>query len=228
MGKNTVAIHIKTNDMMQLEIPALSHLHAGSSLGMLTEALDALPRQAIGSTPWPVYEQGPEVEFAVGHNEDCLFLKYYVKENDVQAKYRQTNEHVYKDSCVEFFIAFRGEKAYYNFEFNCLGTCRAGFGTGRDDRKQLQPSRIEHIQRWAVLKVSNKATPRVTWQLTLVIPREAFSEHRLTNLQEEQARVNFYKCGDDLPNPHYLAWGMIEAPEPNFHLPEFFGEAKFS
>lgn len=213
--------------MIKLDIPNLTCLRADSPLSLLTKTLDALPRQAIGNAPWPAGGQEPEVAFALAHNEDCLFLKFYVKENTVQAKYRRTNDTVYKDSCVEFFISFRGEMEYYNFEFNCLGTCRVGFGANRDDRKLLPQHKIAHIRQWAVLKVANRETPKITWQLTLTIPKDAFSEHQLINFRQEQSRVNFFKCGDELSNPHYLTWNMIKAPQPNFHLPEFFGEAKF-
>ena len=36
-----------------------------------------------------------------------------------------------------------------------------------------------------------------------------------------RARMNLYKCGDDLSHPHFLSWQPIEAPKPNFHLPAF-------
>ena len=41
------------------------------------------------------------------------------------------------------------------------------------------------------------------------------------------ATANFYKCGDDLPEPHFVSWNKIEAPTPNFHLPKYFGEIEF-
>lgn len=213
--------------MEQLEITTLPRLRKDSPQHLIADALDALPRQAIDKAPWPDQDEEPEVAFAMAHNEDCLFLKYYVKENTVQAKYRKINDTVYKDSCVEFFIAFGGEEDYYNFEFNCLGTCRVGFGPNRNDRKLLSKYKISQIRHWAALKVVNRETPKVTWQLTLAIPTEVFSEHTLRNFREEQGRANFYKCGDELASPHYLSWSAIESPQPNFHLPEFFREIKF-
>ncbi|WP_242921248.1 carbohydrate-binding family 9-like protein [Pontibacter liquoris] len=213
--------------MKILDIPRLPHLHVNSPLPQLTEVLDALPRHAIGSAPWAVTDPVAEAAFAVGHNEDCLFLKYFVREDAIQARYRQTNDTVYKDSCVEFFIALRGEQAYYNFEFNCLGTCRAGFGASRDGRALLPEHHLAHVRRWAALKVSSQETPKASWQLTLVIPPQVFAAHQLTSLLEEQVSVNLFKCGDELAEPHYLAWNSIEAPLPNFHLPAFFGEARF-
>ena len=37
-------------------------------------------------------------------------------------------------------------------------------------------------------------------------------------------RANFYKCGDDTAQPHYIAWNAVDHPTPNFHLPQYFGE----
>jgi hypothetical protein len=145
----------------------------------------------------------------------------------VQAKYRNINDPVYKDSCVEFFIAFNGEQQYYNLEFNCLGTCLAGFGQNQHDRKLLPKQQVSKIKPWASLKVNNRVPQQISWQLTLVIPVEIFSEHQLTDFTGEQVKVNFFKCGDELPDPHYLSWSNINYPEPNFHLPEFFGDMKF-
>jgi hypothetical protein len=37
-------------------------------------------------------------------------------------------------------------------------------------------------------------------------------------------RANFYKCGDNTAQPHYIAWNAVNHPTPNFHLPQYFGE----
>ena len=213
--------------MKLLEVLPLIHLHKNSSLTLISKALDAQPQQVIDIIPWSDKQDKPEVKFAMAYNKDRIFLKYYVIENTVQAKYRNINSPVYKDSCVEFFIAFNNDKEYYNLEFNCLGTCLAGFGRNQHHRKLLPESIISKIRSCSTLNLGKQLTPPIAWQLTLVIPAEVFSEHRIENLTGEQAKVNFYKCGDELPEPHYLTWNYIDYPQPNFHLPEFFGEMQF-
>jgi hypothetical protein len=69
--------------------------------------------------------------------------------------------------------------------------------------------------------------PAINWTLTLAIPVQVFSFHHFNSFQGKKCKVNFYKCGDDLSQPHYLAWNNIESPKPNFHLPDFFGRAEF-
>ena len=34
-------------------------------------------------------------------------------------------------------------------------------------------------------------------------------------------RMNLYKCGDGLAEPHYLTWQPISTPAPDYHRPEF-------
>jgi hypothetical protein len=60
-----------------------------------------------------------------------------------------------------------------------------------------------------------------------MIPIVAFSENKIQTLSGETCRGNFFKCGDDLPEPHFVAWNNVNAPSPNFHVPECFGEILF-
>jgi hypothetical protein len=46
-------------------------------------------------------------------------------------------------------------------------------------------------------------------------------------LKGKTCRANFYKCGDDLPEPHFLSWNNIIADKPDFHLPQYFGTLTF-
>src|SRR5690606_40116367 len=59
------------------------------------------------------------------------------------------------------------------------------------------------------------------WSSVLIIPRTLFGD---VALEGETFHANFYKCGDGLPQPHFISWNRIDYPNPNFHLPEFFGE----
>ena len=61
----------------------------------------------------------------------------------------------------------------------------------------------------------------------MAIPLSIFIHHSFSSLSGKEGRVNFYKCGDQLPVPHFVAWNNIQSAEPNFHLPEFFGEIYF-
>lgn len=212
--------------MKQIKAPYTAAIDRHSSLTAISDLLDTLEKNAISHHLWPASAAKPEVTFAIVHHSDCLFLKYYVRESTLRAICLKPNDLVYTDSCVEFFVAFDGNGNYYNLEFNCLGTCLLGYGSGRNDRQLLPAEVITQIKHLAVIQ-STTSSASFNWQLTLMIPLEVFSNSRLSSLLGVNTRANFYKCGDSLPEPHFLAWNEIDAPVPDFHLPEFFGDLSF-
>ena len=215
--------------MIELTVPFLDNVDKSSSMEHLSLLLAMQEKHLIGTTPWPEYAYKPDAYFAIGYGNDCIVLKYNVKEKAIRAVYNQPNEPVYEDSCVEFFISFGNEPGYYNFEFNCIGTCLLGFGKGRENRELLPESVIRLIKTDARLtQENNQVYGDVSWELTLMIPLAVFNHHSFTSLKGQQCRANFYKCGDKLPEPHFLTWSNIESPEPDFHRPEFFGKLTFA
>lgn len=214
---------------LMLYVPFLTSDSQPATIKFISQALDTLPRQTIAAQPWPEFAYKPKVSFSIAHDAANIYLKYYVTEAFVRACYHKTNDPVYKDSCVEFFIAFQDESGYYNLEFNVLGTCRAGFGPDRENRILLPPEQIDLIRREVVLTsfASGKAAKEYQWQLTLVIPVLVFRQHFISSLRGMKVRGNFFKCGDELPQPHFLVWNDIVAPQPNFHLPAYFGHLQF-
>lgn len=213
-------------DQKHLVVPFLQ----ANEKTVLTETsgqLDAVQKHSISVAPWKAYSYKPKVEFAIGYTDYALLLKFFVSEEEVKAIYAKPNEPVYKDSCVELFISFEDEKEYYNFEFNCAGTCLLGFGKERNGRHQLSDELIGRIRHQSFLKPTSCPTANISWELTLEIPFEVFHYHKLKTLKKKRARANVYKCGDDLPQPHFLAWNEIKTEEPDFHRPEFFGSFEF-
>jgi len=222
-----------------LEIPYLTDFNQHSSAEELAVYLNDLPSHWLLYTPWQQLMHRPAVSFVIAHGEGAIFLKYFVEEETLRSTYLQPNDPVYNDSCVEFFIAFAGEENYYNFEFNCAGTCLAGFGSGRE--RLLLPVKdilkIRHHSRVLNLKVRpehqqsqplpvSKQHP-VQWELTVVIPADVFIYHDLSTFRNISSRGNFFKCGDALPEPHYLTWNNIVSPCPDFHQKEFFAAMDF-
>jgi len=214
--------------MKQLDIPFLASIGYDTPASTVMEALAAVPATALAEVPWPEFPYRPSVNFRIAHTEDSLVLLYDVREKNVKAVYRQPNDPVYKDSCVEFFLSFDGQH-YYNLEFNCVGTGLIGYGgSDKAKRKRLHPDTVRKVKAYGSISASHVPDGTDTaWQLLLNIPLVVFEHHRITTMGGLQCRGNFYKCGDDLPVPHFVAWNRIEAPGPNFHLPQFFGELRF-
>ncbi len=213
--------------MKTLVIPFLEQANRYAPADVLSAALAPLDATDIAAVSWPTFPYRPTVQFKIAYTPDSLLLVYEVKEKHVKAEYRNTNDPVYKDSCVEFFLSFDGER-YYNLEFNCLGTALVGYGDLHiDKRRRLPKDTIEQIKAYSHIKAKTTGDGDAEWRLLLNIPFTVFDAHTIGSLTGAQCTGNFYKCGDDLPLPHFVSWNTIAHPFPNFHLPQFFGKLLF-
>jgi hypothetical protein len=206
-----------------VSVPQLSCITRDSELQEISSILDQMECHVIERMPWELFPYKPQVSFSIAYTDDCILLKYYVQEKTIRVVHTQDNAPVHEDSCVEFFIAFNDDDEYYNLEFNCGGACLFGLGKSISKRQLIGQEVINKIRRQSVIQRVVDGENRINWELTLVIPLEIFIYHPISHLKGRQCRVNFYKCGDLLPEPHFLAWKNIDAASPNFHLPEFFG-----
>jgi len=209
-----------------LYIPYLDGFDDLHTVEAVSTALDGHHRRHIQHAPWAAGEELPQASFAIAYGKDAIYLKYYVTERTLKAEYNQFNDPVFEDSCVEFFIAFDGDANYYNLEFNCIGTCRAQYGKQKTERTFIPASLLKTIQHQTLVKTTVNGD--IEWELTLCIPKKIFKFHPALSLEKSRAKVNFYKCGDGLPQPHFLCWSKIEAQAPEFHLSDFFREITFS
>jgi hypothetical protein len=214
--------------MKNLFLPFTDSINAHSAIEDVAVLMDTFPKNYINHQPWPEFTSKSQTKFAIAHSGNALFLKYYVSDDVIKVAMHQTNDQVHKDNCVEFFIAFASEKEYYNIELNCLGVCLMAYGKGRSNRKNLSEEIINKIQRSIIIKTAPANSPtNFEWQITIVIPKEVFQFNNFESFVGQNGYGNFFKCGDDLPEPHFFAWNMINAPSPDFHLPEFFGVLEF-
>jgi hypothetical protein len=217
-----------TMDAKSLQIPFLAGPQKHIRLYEIAAFIDQQEKNLIDIAPWKEYANKPQVSFKIAHDGAHLFIKYDVTESEVLARYKHINDPVYKDSCVEFFIAFGDDKDYYNVEFNRLGTCLGRFGPERENRVEIPEDVLKTIKYERTLKQKTDINDMaINWTLTIVVPVGVFCFHHLNTIQKQKSRMNFFKCGDDLSEPHYLAWNNIISEEPNFHLPEFFGRVEF-
>lgn len=69
------------------------------------------------------------VQVTLGWNEKFLCVRWQVKEPFTRAKFSHNQDSVWQDSCVEIFLSHKLlPNIYFNFEFNCIGTCLAAKG----------------------------------------------------------------------------------------------------
>ena len=182
----------------------------------------------INTINWPEFNYQPKVKFKIGYSGNTILLKYSVEEKYIRAKEIITNGDVYKDSCVEFFISFDG-KNYYNFEFNCIGTKHVGYGSGRNHRKTVPVNLVERIETESSLgsQPFEKKSGDFKWELLIRIPAVCFAFDEIESFNRLRATANFYKCGDETAQPHFLTWNPVDTESPDYHRPENFGKVVF-
>ena len=216
--------------MKTLEVHKLEVSKDFPDLEEMSEKLDNLNiRNRVGEVNWKEFSYRPEVSFSIGYTDKEMLLKYYVTEEYFKAEKTESNQKVYEDSCVEFFVLPDDEGIYYNFEFNGIGTCLLGSGTGRESRTVADPEIISRIRRKASageIPVGEKKG-KFSWTITIAIPLSVFFRHNIKELRGRAFRANFYKCGDKLSVPHYLTWNSVGTEKPDFHRPGYFGSVKF-
>ncbi len=216
--------------MKTLEVTKLDFGTKYPGLDDISERLDSLNvRNPVGEVNWKGFDYKPDVNFTMAYTDNEILLKFEVTEQWFKAEKTETNQEVYEDSCVEFFVSPSDDRIYYNLEFNAIGTCLMGAGTGRNDRKRADPEVISKIRRKtsAGHKTVSEKKGRFFWTITIAIPLIVFSRHEIKNLTGKTFRANFYKCGDKLTVPHYLTWSPIGTENPDYHRPEYFGLLKF-
>jgi len=216
--------------MKTIEVHRLEFNTDYPDLDSVSSALDNVEKNKIDQINWADFSYKPETAFSIGYTEHEIMLKYYVTEDYFKAEQTESNQNVWEDSCVEFFVSPTDDGLYYNFEFNGIGTCLLGAGTSRADRNRADPRIIAGIRRKSsagILPVA-EIMGKFTWMLTIAIPLNIFFHHKIEALKGKVLKANFFKCGDKLTKPHYVTWNPLRTPKPDFHRPEYFGTIKFN
>jgi len=189
-----------------------------------------VPSYPIACANWKDFPYTPIVQVKIAHTPSHLLLHYHVQEKNIRAKCTQPNQEVWKDSCVEFFISLDNRKTYYSFEFNCIGTPLLRYNTAPNVGSLATTAVMDKMIISSVMdrNFADAKSRDVVWQLTAAIPFTCFFAHRVVSLSGKVVHANFYKCGDELEEPHFLSMFPISTPKPNFHCPNFFGELAFA
>lgn len=152
-------------------------------------------------------------------DEKALHVRLQTLEEHILCRFTGPLADVYKDSCLEIFFCPKPEgERYFNFECNPNGAMYIGYGRPGTLRCRLTMDEFEGL-------VAEPFRFPGGWGIELTIPAsliEIFVPD--FKLYEGQVlRGNFFKCGDETVQPHYMAWNKVDVPAPQFHLPEFFG-----
>ena len=236
--KESVNEDIKKENIMEdktLKVKELEFAVAKPSAEEIENAFNAknVEYNQIGCVNWEGYNG---VKFRIGYSETEIYLQYLVTENDIKAEFGEdAGSKPYTDSCVEFF-AIPGEGGeYYNLELNCIGKGTFAGGAQRTDRTRYADDVLSQIRRESTLgseafgtkTLADNGGEPYTWKLTVALPIELYSLSEVKPLKGRTIKANFYKCGDNMPQKHYLSWHPIRIEKPNFHRPDHFGTLIF-
>ena len=158
----------------------------------------------------------------VCHDGENLYVRMEAEEQPIKATLTGPLDQVCNDSCLEFFLApIPGESRYFNFELNPLGTLYLGFGGPRPNRIRQVPKNAKDL--FQIQPFTTETGWGVTFRVPLSFLRLYYAGFTFTG----ETEANFYKCGDQTPVPHYLAWSPLSSETPDYHRPQDFGRLIF-
>ena len=214
----------KTTDMKTINVPKI--IPAGD----LENIFATLPEHAIDCCNWPKeFPYSPKATFKLFHDGKKLYIKFSVTENDIKAAVTEDQGRTWTDPCVEFFVSPEGNLDYYNFECTCIGKLLLAWHPADAQKESAGKEVLDSVERTPSLGTEpfELREGEHSWSVIEVIPVTALFRSDVESFDGKEMGANFYKCGDELPTPHFLSWSPIEWTEPSFHRPEQFGKLIF-
>ncbi|MFA6948566.1 MAG: carbohydrate-binding family 9-like protein [Eubacteriales bacterium] len=160
----------------------------------------------------------PETTAKLAVSGGALLLHMTCREENPKAVYKNHNDPVCRDSCLEFFFGAEEGGAYMNFEMNSIGTSLCEYGEGRHGRV--------YVNTFAQPPKPEITRENGSWSVTVRFEPDFLDRVFAGKLKLVRGGVfyaNFYKCGDDTEHEHYGMWNPVGTEKPDFHRPEYFG-----
>ena len=190
----------------------------------------------------PLGAPAPITQARVLHDNTNLYGLFQVQDHSILARQTQYNSWTCFDSCVEFFFrphpstepaegggyfnleisATGAHLLYYVRDWTPVGDYYADFTAVPEEDGRLFETRSSLTG-----LVPQERPGDLTWFAQFRIPIRVAEKYcgSIGDLSGQHWTGNFYKCGDQLNPPHWLAWSPVSSL--NFHLPECFGEVYF-
>lgn len=176
----------------------------------------------------------PGVQVKMMYDVNNLYVIFRVEDQYVRCVTREINGPVYEDACVEFFFSpdKNSPLKYFNLETNCGGTALMFYNlVPRKEYKILEAVDIQKIEIAHSMPeiVDPEITEPVVWTLEYRLPLALLKKYATVSQPAPGViwKGNCYKIGDKTSNPHYQTWSLVDQTEPDFHLPQFFGNLIF-
>ena len=176
-------------------------------------------------------EHFPKTQAKVVYDDKAIYVIFRVEDRYVKAVITKNQGPVFRDSAVEFFFSPDGDPGYFNLEMNCGGTMLFHHQIEPRKGKLLIDDSLQQVEVAHSLPkvVDPEIQEPVTWTVEYRIPFSMLQKYADFRVPKSGTvwRANFYKIADKTSHPHWLTWSPVKYPEPNFHMPEYFGELIF-
>ena len=182
---------------------------------------DSVPTLSIDTVLWlPAAPISAKAQ--VCYTESALHVCLTATEPNIRAEESGPLGQPCNDSCLEFFFSpVPTDSRYFNIECNPNGCIYLGFGSDRYNLVRLIPEKMPIVPQ--ISRTSDGW--RVEYSVPYTFIRQFFPE--FSPVSGSAIRANFYKCGDETVQPHYLSWNPVELVKPDFHRPDFFASMYF-
>lgn len=187
-------------------------------------------KQFMGDKP----EHFPRTQAKVLYDAENIYVFFRVEDQYVRAVAQNFHDPVCRDSCVEFFFTPRQDisKGYLNLEVNCGGVILLHHQVARGEKmKEVSQDDCKKIQMLASMPkiVEPEIEEPTAWTIKYAVPYDVIKKYMDIDVPAKgvEWRANFYKCADATSHPHWLTWNKVDKPQPDFHVPEFFGTLIF-
>jgi hypothetical protein len=175
----------------------------------------------------------PKTQAKVLYDANAIYVTFRVEDRYVRAVAGHQGN-VCQDSCVEFFFIAGTDaaKGYFNLEMNCGGTMLLHHQiVPRSDSTPLAQADCDKITVYHSLPktIDPEIKEPTTWIVQYRLPFDILEKYTkiVRPVPGAEWRANFYKCADMTSHPHWLTWTKVDRPQPEFHVPESFGELIF-
>lgn len=200
-------------------------------------ALWSQARAAVVDQPAaPLAAPPPRTSAKLLHDGSALHGLFRVEDHSLLARQTEYNSWTCFDSCVEFFFRPFSDRGYFNLEISASGAHLIYYvrdwrpvGDYYADFTALPEAdgRLFECRSTVTEAVPQERFGECTWLVRFKVPFEACEKYcgAIGGISGRRCAGNFYKCGDMLLHPHWLAWSPVSSL--NFHLPECFGSLVF-
>lgn len=213
---------MKRKSLLIPHIEELDHMPLSETMATIEERGVRCP---IDSLNWAKeYPYRPLTIVNCAHSGTALYLDFFVRSNYLRAENSMNNSPVWDDSSVSLFMQAQNGGEYVNIDINCIGAINAA---RRRTRRPVTRFTDEEIGRISVIaSCGNRPFKEVeglfTWNLLVMIP------FRLLGIEyigkPVSVKGNFCKCATGTSQPHFLTWSPVVTMEPDFHVPDAFGD----